>query len=697
MTNEYGLGSGSSAISNWRAMPANERLLRDFSDPDYDDSDWHPIDVPSHWQTHPEFADFDGTLLYRADFTVPAIQPGQRRWLRFNGICYAGDVFLDGAYIGQTEGYFTHHRFEVTDVVAKSSTSVLAVEVRAPSTEASDDQRDLTGWFTHGPGLAPNWNPAGLWRPVVVVDTGPVAIRHFRVLCTSADTANAQILLRAVLLASEPGHVKLTTEVAGVTHTDSHAVAAGENQVEWTIDIPNPELWWPTGLGEQPLFDVNVTARTANGDVTDRKHRRIGFRTTAMNDFILRINNRRTFLRGINLSVLRSDMAALTADEIKAEATAIRDAGFNLVRVRSHVTRHEFIDAADELGLLVWQDLPLFGPYARSVTAAAEQQTRDMVDLLSHHPSIVIWGGHSRPHTSAARTTAAPDLRQQQLPSWNRTVLDRAVRRAFERADPSRPIIAHSDVGPHVPQLSGSDLSLYFGWFDSVVEDIAEYAATLPRLVRFVSDMGSQSLPSRPENLEAELEVTGANPDVLRRVIPPTTYEDVDAWAAASQAHQGDVLKAMIETLRVLKYRPVGGYCAGIWRNAQSGLSRALVNADGTPRLALDVVTAAQAPVQPVLYPTTSHIPARTSTSLALFVGNDLPTDFDDAVISASVTDHRGTKTQQWRGNLAADETQFIADITVRGGRIGAEASVHIVVTIPGLGPITNSYSFVAS
>ena len=688
---------GSNAITNWRAARATEQLQRAFSDPDFDDSDWEPIDVPSHWQTNPEFANFDGTLLYRADMTVPALGEGQRRWIRFNGICYAGDIFLDGAYIGQTEGYFTHHRFEVTDLMATAQRAVLAVEVRAPSAAGGDEQRDLTGWLTNGPGLAPHWNPAGIWRPAVVVDTGPVAIRHFRVLCTNADTANAQILLRAVLFASEPGEVTLTTEVAGLTHQDTHSVAAGENQVEWTIDVADPELWWPVGHGAQPLFDVHVTARTATGDVTDRKQRRIGFRTAELHDFILRINNRRTFLRGVNLGVLRQDLASMSRKEIHAEVKAIRDAGFNLVRVRGHVTRHEFTDAADELGVLVWQDLPMVGSYGRSVTAAVEQQTRDMVDLLSHHPSIVIWGGHTRPQSSEPRSSAAPDLRQQQMPSWNRTILDRAIKRAFERADPSRPIIAHSDVAPHVPQLAGSDIGLYFGWFDSPAHEIAEYAATLPRLVRFVSDMGAQALPSSIGDLDAALEVRGAESDVLRRLIPPATYPDVGAWAAASQSHQADVLKAMIETLRVLKYRPTGGYCAGTWRNAMPGLSRALIDADGTPREALEVVTAAQTPVLPVLYPVSPTLPARTTSTFALFLCNDAPEDLASITISATVSDHRGTRTRSWDGAVSADEVQFIADLAIRGDRIGTEATVELVASDSQGEIARNTYRFTAS
>ena len=113
------------AITNWRAAASTEHLQRQFSDPDFDDSDWIPITVPSHWQTNPAFADFAGTLLYRADITVPTLQPGQRRWLRLNGLCYAGDIFLDGAYVGQTEGYFSNHRFEITDLVASAGRAIL--------------------------------------------------------------------------------------------------------------------------------------------------------------------------------------------------------------------------------------------------------------------------------------------------------------------------------------------------------------------------------------------------------------------------------------------------------------------------------------------------------------------------------------------------------------------------------------------
>lgn len=695
---EAGQGN-TSPISNWRAARSTEQLQRQFSNPEFDDSDWHLIDVPSHWQTNPAFSDFDGTLLYRADLNVSDLKADGRRWLRFNGLCYAGDVFLDGAYVGQTEGYFTHHRFEVTDLVPTAGKSILAVEVAAPRSPTNGDpKRNLTGWFTEGPGLPRNWNPAGIWRSVSVVDTGPVTIRHFRTQCLDADAAEATIGLRAVLFATSPGEMTLTTAVAGIEIETVHVLAAGENRVEWQIEVPNPELWWPVGLGEQPLFDLLVTARTSDGAVSDRKHRRIGFRTTSMRDFILRINNKRVFGRGVNVAPFAIDMASLTSDDLQREAIEIVEAGFNMVRVRGHVTRQEFIHACDELGLMVWQDLPLIGSYNRSMTATTEHQIREMVDLLSHHPSVVVWGGHLRPHTNNEPSTAAPDLRRQQMPSWNRTIFDRAIRRAFDQNDPTRPVVTHSDVAPHIPHLSGSDLGLYFGWLGGTASDIVEYAATLPRLVRWVSDMGAQALPvTSASYLNQLLDVHGADADAAKQIHQPSSYEDLPAYAEATRQHQADVLKITIEALRVLKFSPTGGFFAGLWKAAGPGLSRALIDADRTPRPALKAAKTALQPVLAVMYPATETLPSRATSSLALHICNDRSDDVE-VEVHAVINDQRGRQERRWSGILPGNDVQFIDDLNIRGGRLGSEMTVDLTIVANETETVMsrNSYTFVA-
>lgn len=699
MTEDEGTPANSSvpAISNWRAARSTEKLQRQFSDPDFDDSGWSPIEVPSHWQTQSGFEEFDGTVLHRADLRVPRLQSDQRRWLRFDGICYTGDIFLDSVYVGQTEGYFTPHLFDVTDLLAKSSSSILAVEVGAPRLpEPGEPKRAITGWFAEPPGARRSWNPAGIWRPVSIVDTGPATIRYSRAICVEADEYRAVIALRAVILATAADDLSITTSVAGVTEHSSFTVAAGENRIEWTVEVPEPELWWPHGFGDQPMFDLRVSVRTSAGVVSDRTQRRIGFRTTGMRDFVLRVNRKRVFARGINVGPTELNLAQLPPEGFLTEMNAIRDAGFNFVRCRSHISRPEFYDACDDLGLLVWQDFPLVGSYARGVGKQAEQQARDMVDLLAHHPSIVVWGGHYRPHSTEPRSTATPDLRRQQIPSWNRTVLDRSIRRTIAGDDPSRKVVAHSDVAPHIPHLSGSDLGMYFGWFSGEASELAEYAAALPRFVRFVSDMGAQALPARLEyNLDELIDVFGAEPDALQAVIPATAFSDAATWVAQMRSHQANVLKTTIETLRVLKYQPVGGFCAGLWKGAGPGLSRALVDHDRTPRPALDAVRVALQPILAVLYPPAPTIPSRTSTELSLFICNDL-SNAQTLTSHTTIVDQRGRVTRHWRGVVPADGVAFVTDFAIRGGRIGDVATVTIEVS-GGPEVSVNSYSFRAA
>src|SRR6185295_11413265 len=83
----------------------------------------------------------------------------------------------------------------------------------------------------------------------------------------------------------------------------------------------------------------------------------------------------------------------------------------------------------------------------------------------------------------------------QELPSWNRSILDARIKRTLERADGTRPVIAHSGVLPHLPQLDGTDSHLYFGWYHGDERDLPGFAATVPRMVRFVSEFGAQAVP----------------------------------------------------------------------------------------------------------------------------------------------------------------------------------------------------------
>ena len=129
----------------WRAALADEALRRAWQDDGFDASGWEAVEVPGHWRSTPAFADSDGPLLYRRSFEAAAAGFGRRSWLTLDGLFYQGDVWLDGAYLGDTEGYFVPHTFEVTDALRARAEHHLAVEVTCSPPGDLTAKRNLTG------------------------------------------------------------------------------------------------------------------------------------------------------------------------------------------------------------------------------------------------------------------------------------------------------------------------------------------------------------------------------------------------------------------------------------------------------------------------------------------------------------------------------------------------------------------------
>ena len=145
-------------------------------------------------------------------------------------------------------------------------------------------------------------------------------------------------------------------------------------------------------------------------------------------------------------------------------------------------------------------------------------------------------------------------------------MLDRSIKRAIEKADGSRPVIAHSGVLPHPPTLDGTDSHLYFGWYHGDERDLPDLARRLPRLVRWVGEFGAQAVPETADFLEPERwpdldwERLGRTHALQKRRfdehVPPAEHATFRSWQAATQAYQATLIKHHVETLRRLKYRP---------------------------------------------------------------------------------------------------------------------------------------------
>jgi beta-mannosidase len=690
----------------WRAATAEETLRRAYPDPEFDDGTWEPLAVPGHWSSSPAFADSTGPVLHRHRFATPAPfaqgaddPAGDRRtWLVLDGVFYTSDVWLDGTYVGDTEGYFIPHAFEVTAAMAARSEHTLAVEVACrPEGDpthrpaaGSAVKRTLLGAYDPS-GAGPS--PGGIWRPVRLEQSGPVRIAHLRVTCTEATEEAATVAVRAILDSAWSTTAELRTAIApageGGPEVDdrrSWPLAQGENRVEWTVTVPSPRLWWPRALGDQPLYDlavaVHVPGTPAGDDATaaadqpsadqpsadqrsadqpsadqrsDVRWRRLGLRTISAEDWIFSVNGERIFLKGAIQEPARALPAQASAADIAGDVRLAVDAGLDLLRLRAHVARPELYDAADAAGLLLWQDMPLQGAYHRGVRREARRQARELVDQLAQHPSVALWCAHDEPVPLAeagarrarwgtrnrlvARTVAA-----HVLPSWNRTILDRSVRAVLSASDGTRPVVAHAGVLPHPPRLSGTDSHLSFGWYHHDERDLTAALRLWPRLARFVGSFGVPSVPGDAGVLDPQdwpaldweaAAAHGLEKDVFDRVVPPAAYDSFAGWRQATQEYQARVVRHHIEALRRLKYRPCGGFALAGFADGVAGVSPAVLDHRRGPKLAYAALAAACAPVAVVADRPPSTVAPGQALSLDVHVINDRRIALDDMMLTA--------------------------------------------------------------
>ncbi|MBA3287001.1 MAG: hypothetical protein H0U21_03105 [Acidimicrobiia bacterium] len=664
----------------WRGVAADDELRREGLGLDFDEADWLDLPVPGHWRSHPELADSDGPILYRRRFELARPDAGRRRWITFDGIFYQADVWLDGAYLGDPEGYFFPHSFDVTALSRLGEDHVLAVEVTCRPEHGTRDRHNITGLFQYSEAVPRDWNPGGLWRSVLVYDTGPVKLDRLRVLCRDADESRAHLRLFARLDADRARTVRLRTTADHIVVAETeHALAAGTNEIEWALDIDRPRLWWPRALGAQPLTAIDVEV-LVDGAVSDRRSRRTGLREVAWSDWICSINGERLFLKGANLLPTRPGLADATPAEVRADVQWAVEAGLDVLRVQAHIADHELYRAADEVGMLLLQDFPLQWGYGRQIRRQAVLQAREAVHALGHHPSIVQWCAHDEPVADAPQL-AAPGGRfrrfvAQQLPSWNKSVLDRWVKRAFEQADPTRPAVAHGGVVPHLPQLDGTDSHLWFGWHHGEIGQLAERARLLPRLVRFVSEFGAQAVPDSADSFVdaaawPELEWDdlrdrhGLEVEVMNARFPPAEHPTFDAWRRASQRYQALLLRQHIETLRRLKYRPTGGFCFSWLADPAPMISASVLDHGRAPKPAWQAVVDACRPVIVVTDPLPPEVNAGSVVELDVHVVNDLRVAIEAATVSVTCTWRAGRRQWAFRGDVDADACQLVGTLRI--------------------------------
>ena len=225
------------------------------------------------------FADNDEAADLPQAFELAAAPEGRRHFVTFDGVFYQADVWLDGAYLGDPEGYFFPHAFDITEPVAAGHRARAGRRGGLPAaTEPQDEahhHRRVPELGRDGsrPGTrAVCGGRCGSKRPGRFESTGGASC------AAMSTTPRAHLRLHARLDSDVARTVRVRTRIDGEL-LDQHeqSLAGGLNEVDWNLDIDDPRLWWPWTLGDQELTDVEVEI-SVDDVISDTRTVRTGLR-----------------------------------------------------------------------------------------------------------------------------------------------------------------------------------------------------------------------------------------------------------------------------------------------------------------------------------------------------------------------------------------------------------------------------------
>ncbi len=406
--------------------------------------------VPRDWNTQQERLHFyEGTVWYQRDIHFQPKREGGRVFLYFAAANYEADVYLNGVKLGSHTGGFTPFSFEVTGALKETGNTLV---VRVNNARRADGvPTDSTDW----------WNYGGLTRDVLLVETPPTHLAAYDLQLARGAGDRLQVAARLDGPSAAGAEVSLAIEELGV-RAAFVADAGGEIRGEITLEPGRLQRWSP----ETPrLYDVTLSS----GE--ERLVERMGFRTIETQGTEILLNGRPVFLRGICLheeNPLRGGRA-WSEEDARLLLGWARELGCNFVRLAHYPHNEHMARVADELGLLLWEEVPVYWTihWENPATLAnARNQLAELIRRDRNRASVIVWSVANETPVTEARTRFLRTL----IEDARRLDPTRLVSAAMEiHHEPERPDtrIVDDPLGHYTDLIA---FNQYIGWYDGLPE-----------------------------------------------------------------------------------------------------------------------------------------------------------------------------------------------------------------------------------
>ncbi|MBO6146249.1 MAG: glycoside hydrolase family 2 protein [Lachnospiraceae bacterium] len=548
-------------------------------------------------------------FLYRGMIEVDAdgLKDADDVILRFNGLDTIADIELNGKSLGSTDNMHRIWEYSVKDILKQSGnelTVLLHSPVRYIAEQYEADpaimgtEDAMRGFpkirkahYMFGWDWGARLPDAGIWKEVELLRVKKARYTRVYIRQTFNDDMTCAGLSFDIsteqMSPSGCGSKTVITLISpdGNKLYDKMDISdgAGAETEKTVLRVDAPELWWPNGLGSQPLYTVIAELVDSDGNVCDSVKRRIGLRRMEMStvkdeygsEFAHMVNGVKFFAMGADYipedNILSRTNRSRTYDLLRQCAAA----NFNCIRVwgGGYYPSDDFYDACDELGLVVWQDF-MFACANYRLTREFEEnilsELRDNIRRLSHHASLGLWCGNNEMEkfVLVGEWGAKNEIKSDYIKMY-----EYLFPRLVEEEDPDRfywpasPSSGGSFDDPDSPDRG--DVHYWEVWHGN--KPFTEYRKFY---FRYLSEFGFQSFPSirtvesftEPSDrnvfsyvMEKHQRNAAANGKIMNYMEQTFLYpNDLDTLIYASQLLQAEAIRYGVEHFRRNRGRCMG-------------------------------------------------------------------------------------------------------------------------------------------
>lgn len=593
-------------------------------------SEWKNMTIPTNWYLT-EVGDYFGTIWFQTSFKAGNEFAGKKLFLRFAGVDYYADVWLNGIFLGSHEGMFNPFEFDVTGIVKMDADNILVVRDGAPRSNAEyklavPSENPLSPDYLrhqavdidlvkghmidamHRPGAMTKFrgdgNSGGIWDDVTLISREDVFIEYVKIFTRVVkkkdwagdlrDKYDGTGLVAADIRINNTTNNVIETEISMTVkpynfeeeYTGKRSrkvvIKPGINVFKLALTVEDAKLWWTWDQGKPNMY-------TATFDVlNDSMCQNFGIKEVVMDEKtgLWSLNGRKMFLRGMRY-ISSNWMSEANEKMWTDDLNKMLDMNINSIRIGSHVEKDGFYTMCDEMGFLLWQVFPLHYCVSDSddFIERASEMIVEMGEMLYNHACLGMWSTFKEPEIY--NFTERPN---------NFFRLCEVLKESLGTIDPTRWI--------HKGDYREGVQNIMIGCCHDGDTDLNEVTFQ-PNVVEF----GAASIPCM-ETLKTFIpkdkmwpphwdtwEYWGLFYDLTFKFAKVEMGNSLEEFIDNTQEYEAKVVKEQIEAIRQRKYSPVGSMYLYYWSDPCAMIGSGLLDYYRRPYKVYDSMKAVYTPV----------------------------------------------------------------------------------------------------